>query len=161
VSAFDDDRIVSYLHYWADRGRPTMNTLLAFAASHGVSRVVTVEPADYPSESQLRRFGPVEAADGLLIAPACDRPSLRSRNLNPYVEQWAAHQNAATGFCVGTNYVLLPYGLYPVGVFAGATHALFVKGAGLECLAPVGYHRHGFATPAMGVPGRTYPYYGP
>jgi hypothetical protein len=161
VSAFDDDPIVGYLHYYADRGRPTMNTLRAFVATHGVSRVVTVEPADYPSASQMRRFGPVQHAGGLLVAPACNRPSLLSRDLTPYARQYAAHQHAALGLCAGTNYVQLPYGLYPVGVFAGATHALFVKGAGLECIAPAGYHRHGFATAAMGVPAHTYPYYAP
>jgi hypothetical protein len=161
ISAFDDEPIVSYLHYWTDRGRPTMNTLLAFVATHGVSRVVTVEPADYPSASQMRRFGPVQHAGDLLIAPACDRPPLLTHNLTPYARQYAAHQNAAVGLCAGTNFVLLPFGLYPVGVFAGASHALFVKGAGLECIAPAGYHRHGFATPAMGVPADTYPYYAP
>jgi Predicted membrane protein (DUF2079) len=161
LSAFDDDPIVSYLHYWPDRGRPTMNTLLAFMANHGVSRVVTVEPADYPTASQMRRFGPVEDAGGLLIAPACDRPSLLSRNLTPYAQHYAAHWNTAIGFCAGANFVLLPYGLYPVGVFAGATHALVVQGKGLQCSAPAGYHRHGFATPAMGVPAHTYPYYAP
>jgi hypothetical protein len=162
VSAFNDDPIVGALHYWnTDRLRPTMDTLLAFMATHGVSRVVTVEPADYPSASQLRRFGPVEDAGGVLIAPACNRPSLLSRNLTPYARQYAAHQNATIGFCLGGKYVELRYGLYPVGVFAGATRALFVKGAGVACSAPAGYHRHGFATPAMGVPAHTYPYYEP
>jgi hypothetical protein len=162
LSAFGDDPIVSYLHYWnEDRLRPTMNTLLAFMATHRVSRVVTVQPADYPSPSQMRRFGPVEDAGGLLIAPACDRPSLLSRNLTPYAQQYAAHQNATIGFCLGATYVELPYGIYRVGVFAGATHALFVKGAGLACTAPAGYQRQGFATPAMGVPAHTYPYYAP
>ena len=162
VSAFDDDPIVSDLHYpTAARGRPTMNTLLAFIATHGVSRVVTVEPADYPSARQMRRFGPVEDADGVLIAPACNRPSLLSRNLTPYVREYAAHQNATIGFCLGTTYFELPYGLYPVGIFAGATHALLVKGSGLECTAPKGYRRRGFATSEMGVPAHTYPYYAP
>ena len=147
VSAFDDDPVVSYLHYWnTDRVRPTMDTLLAFMATHGVSRVVTVEPADYPSASQMRRFGPVEDAGGLLIAPACNRPSLLSRNLTPYARQYAARQNGNIGWCLGGRYIELRYGLYPVGVFTGATHALFVKDAGLACSAPAGYRRHGFAT---------------
>ena len=136
-----------------------MDTLLAFTATHGVSRVLTVEPAGYPTARQMQRFGPVEDAGGLLIAPACNRVSLLSRNLTPYVRRFAAHENATIGLCLGPNYVELPSGLYPIGIFAGATHALFVKGAGLECTAPAGYHRHGFATTE--VPPHTYPYYAP
>ena len=80
LSAFGDDPIVSYLQYWNADRHPTVNTLLAFMATHGVSRVVKVEPADYPSASKRRRFGPVEDAGGVLIAPACNRPSLLSRS---------------------------------------------------------------------------------
>ena len=163
LAAFDDDPIVSYLHYYADRGRPTMNTLLAFMATHGVSRVVSVEsdPADYPDATQMMRFGPVEHAGNLLIAPACNRPSLLGRDLTSYVRQFAANKDATIGFCSGSNYTKLPYGLYPAGVLAGATPALMVKGVGLECIAPAGYERHGFAPPAKGVPAHTYPYYAP
>ena len=154
---------MSYLHYYADRGRPTMNTLLAFMATHGVSRVVSVEsdPADYPDATQMMRFGPVEHAGNLLIAPACNRPSLLGRDLTWYVRQFAANKDATMGFCSGSNYTKLPYGLYPAGVLAGATPALMVKGVGLECIAPAGYERHGFAPPAKGVPAHTYPYYAP
>ena len=65
--------------------------------------MLTVEPADYPSADQMRRFGPVEDAGDLLIAPACNRPSLLSRDVTPYARQFAAHGNAARGFCVGTQ----------------------------------------------------------
>jgi hypothetical protein len=140
-----------------------MNTLLAFMATHGVSRVVSieVEPADYPDAKQMERFGPVQHAGNLFIAPACNRPSLRSRNLTPYVRQFAARKDTAIGYCSGTRYTELPYGLYPAGLLAGATHAIMVKGVGLTCTAPAGYHRHGFAPPAKGVPAHTYPYYAP
>ena len=163
VTAFDDDPIVRYLHDYWDQAEPTMNTLLAFMATHGVSRVVSIEtePADYPDPIQMRRFGPVEHAGNIFIAPACGSPSLRSRNFARYARQFAARKNATVGFCLGKKYTELPYGLYPTGQLAGATPALMVKGVGLACTAPAGYRKQGFATPAMGVPAHTYPYYAP
>jgi hypothetical protein len=159
VSRFDDDPTVKYLDFYGDRGLPTMELLLAFAATHGVDRVVSVPSYGYPSASQMARFGPVEKIGGVLVSPACGRPSLRTHNLSSIVQDVKDHWDATIGYCSGTNYVELPNFLYPVGVLKGATHALMVKGTGLTCSAPAGYHRHGFAT--VGVPANTYPYYEP
>ena len=163
LTAFDDDPIVSYLHYERDRGRPTMDTLLAFVAAHRVSRVISMEvqPTTYPDATQMRRFGPVQHEGNLLISPACNSPSLLTRNLTPYVRQFAAEKNTIVRFCSGNKPIELPYGLDPTGNFAGATPALMVKGVGLQCTAPTGYRRQGFATAATGVPPNTYPYYAP
>jgi hypothetical protein len=163
VSDFDDDPIVRDLHFYWDSARPTMNTLLAFMATHRVDRVVSVEsqPEDYPDAAQMRSFGPVQHAGDVFIAPACNEPVLGARDLGSYARQFAAKKSTRVGFCSGRNYTELPYGLYPDGVLAGATPALMVKGAGLRCTVPAGYHRHGFATSGMGVPADTYPFYAP
>jgi hypothetical protein len=159
-TAFDADPIV-YELTWADTGRPTMSRLLEFAAVQHVDRVVST--GGYPSPAQLRSFGPTQRLGGATIAPACGRPSLATRDLTPYLEKYRselAGHRANVGYCHNTYFYELPEGLVPAGALAGATRARFVSGQGLTCApVPKGYVRRGFASPDLGVPANTYPYY--
>jgi hypothetical protein len=157
---FDADPIVHALT-WVDYARPTMDTLLAFAALHGVDRFVVVSGSGYPTAAQLGRIGPVQRAGGLLVAPACGRPGLGARDLSGYVERYRAGAHDV-GYCTGGSFTTVPSSLYPSGPLAGASRAIFVEGRGLTCPpAPAGYVRRGFATAAMNVPPGTYAYYVP
>ena len=127
-----------------DAGRPTIDRLLAFAAIHGVDRVISVPGGGYPSRAQMRRFGPTELVGGALVAPACGRPSLTERDLTPYVERYRAEQLRSRpniGYCIGLNFNLLPQGLYPALLLEGAKRAVVVAGQGLTCSVPEGYKR--------------------
>ena len=160
LNRFDADPVVYDLN-WADFGRPTMVRLLAFAATHHVDRVLSLPGGGYPTAAQMRVFGPVQLLGGILVAPACGRPSLRARDLRPYVEE-AKHLNANIGWCTGVNYTSVSEGLIPAGPLRAARHANFVAGKGLTCLPPPpGFRRHGFAPADLGVPAHTYPYYAP
>src|SRR5439155_26145195 len=86
LNAFDADPLVWDLHY-LDYALPTMDSLLGFAANHDVDRVVAVASAGYPNRAQLRRFGATQLVGGVLVAPACGRPSLATRNLTSYVDK--------------------------------------------------------------------------
>ena len=159
LNSFDADPIVHDINF-AELGRPTMDTLLAFASEHRVDRFLVQQGTGYPSPTQLRRFGRVQLVGGMYVAPACGDPPLTTRNLTPYVTayQHAAHSNIA--YCAGSNFLTVPASLYPSGGAAGTTPANMVEGQGLTCLAPpAGYTRHGFATADMGVPPGIYPLY--
>jgi hypothetical protein len=162
LNAFDRDRIVWNL-VWVDYARPTMARLLAFAANHHVDRVLSVAGDGYPTRAELGRLGSVQLVGGVLVAPACGRPSLARRDLAPYVEAAAAEQagsGSSIGWCTGTTFTELPEGLSPAGRLAGARKANYVQGKGVTCEPPpAGYVRHGFAT--ENVPPRTYPLYAP
>lgn len=161
--AFDADPIVSALNLESSEYVPTMDTLLAFAGTHGVDRVLSVQANGYPNEREMRSFGRVQLLGGMLVAPACGQPSLTTRDLSSYVEQ-SAHEFEAektTAYCLGTDYYALPSGFRPTGILEGAKPALYVSGKGLGCVVPPGYTRQGFAADTLGVPANTYPYYAP
>jgi hypothetical protein len=159
LTTFDDNQVVRDLVF-VDYAHPTMDRLLAFAAVNRVDRVISVAADGYPSAAQMRAFGPVERIGGVLVAPACGRPSLATRDLSAYVARYRAQlvSRPNIGWCIGTNFNLLPQGLTPAGVLAGAKRAIFVDGTGLTCPpAPEGYVRRGFAT--ENVPPNTYAFY--
>ena len=161
LNAFDAERIVYELNY-VYSARPTIDRLLAFAATHHVDRVLSAPSGGYPNSSQMRRFGPTQLIGGMFVSPACGQPSLATRDLTSYVAKDTHEQIGAApniGYCIGVNFNLLPEGVYPVGIMRAAKRAVVVAGTGLTCVVPAGYKRHGFATPDMGVPANTYPYY--
>jgi hypothetical protein len=161
LNAFDAERIVYELNY-VYYARPTMDRLLAFAATHHVDRILSAPSGGYPNETQMKRFGPTKLVGGIFVAPACGQPSLATRDLTSFVQQDAHEQIGAApniGYCIGINFDLLPEGLYPVGIMRDAKRAIAVAGVGLTCTVPPGYKHHGFATPDMGVPANTYPFY--
>ena len=160
-NSFDADPVV-YALSWIDYARPTMSTLLAFAAIHHVDRIVALPGSGYPSRAQLRSFGSVERVGGVLVAPACGRPGLGGHDLARYVAGYRAIEGHQIGYCVGADFSLVPAGLYPSGPLAGAKRAIFVAGRGLKCPpVPAGFVRRGFATAEMNVPARTYAYFAP
>ncbi len=161
LTSFERDQVVFDLDF-AEIGRPTADRLLAFAADHGVDRIVTVAGAGYPSRAQLRRFGPTQAIGGVLVSPACGDPPLTDRDLSRFVAAYRREVRSRpnVGYCVGRNFSLVPDGLDPAGPLAGARRAIFVAGRGVTCPpAPPGFRRRGFATAAMNVPPGTYRYY--
>jgi hypothetical protein len=110
----------------------------------------------------MRAFGPTERIGGVLVSPACGRPSLAARDLSAFVARYEQQLRSRPniGWCTGVNFNLLPQGLAPSGVLTGAKRAIFVEGTGLTCPpAPDGYRRRGFAT--ENVPPHTYAYYVP
>jgi hypothetical protein len=143
---------------------PTMSSLLAFAAIHRVDRVLVFSNAGYPNAADLRSLGSAQRIGGVVVSPACGRPSLLRRDLTGVVRTYRAERrsNANIAYCVGSDLRSLPQGLSPTGDLKGASRALFVSGQGLTCAAPpAGYRRHGSATAAMNVPPGTYPLYVP
>jgi hypothetical protein len=163
LNSFDAERIVYELNYMADRGRPTMDRLLAFAATHHVDRVISVVGDGYPTPAQMRSFGSTQLLGGVIVSPACGQPPLTQRDLASYVKadpDEVIGSAPNVGVCQGLTYSELPEGLYPVGLLAGARRAIYVAGQGVTCASPPpGYTRHGFATPDMSVPADTYPLY--
>jgi hypothetical protein len=161
VTGFERDPTVQYLEFSSDQAVPSTTRLLAFAGTHGVARIVADPAAPWPRARQLRAAGPVAFSGGLLVAPACGAAPLTSRDLTRQVETVAKVEagGETTGWCLGTNYYTLARELEPAGVLAGARHADLIEGQGLGCSPPPGYRRRGFATAAMGVPPRTYPYW--
>jgi hypothetical protein len=158
-NGFAADPVVRDLNLVYD-GRPTMDSLLAFAARHHVDRFLSM-PGGYPSRAQMRRFGPTQLIGGMLVSPACGQPSLARRDLTAFVAK-EQHSTYSVGYCLGLTYTQLVADLYPAGPFKGAKPANFVAGAGLTCAPPpAGYTHRGFATPDMGVPAHTYAYYAP
>jgi hypothetical protein len=161
LNEFDADPIVYAINF-GDVGLPTMDTLLAFAAEHKVDRFLALASWGYPNRTQMEKLGPTERVGGVYVAPACGKPSLQTRDLTPYVKSWQDSQGKTIGWCAGANYVEVPRGLYAVGPLRGARRASYVEGQGLTCMAPpAGYRRQGFASPDLGVPADTYPYYAP
>jgi hypothetical protein len=161
IVSFNNDPTVGLLEYWSDRGVPSIDALRAFAARHGVDRVVSIAGDGYPTSSQLRAFGPVEEIGGVEVAPACGRPSLAGRPLPAGARRMLAQQRRGqtTRYCLDGYTYDLPAGLEPGGTIAGATRAVFVAGHGLACSAPPGYTHHGYAPPTATVPSDTYLYY--
>ena len=91
-----------------------MQRLLEFAAVQGVDRVVSVD--GYPSRAQLRSFGATERVGGAVVAPACGRSSLASRDLTAYVKRYDAElagQRRNLGYCRATYFYELPRGPVP------------------------------------------------
>ncbi|HEY3921369.1 MAG TPA: hypothetical protein VGL76_04575 [Gaiellaceae bacterium] len=164
VSSFESDPTVFDMQWLSNEALPTATRLLAFAGSHEIARIA-VDRGDsgWPTRGQLAKAGPIEQVSGLLVAPACDRPPLTSRDLSPQIQTIAKidSSQATTGWCLGTNYFAFARELYPAGILAGAKHADLIAGTGLGCAPPAGYTRQGMATAAMGVTPGTYPYYAP
>ena len=68
----------------------------------------------WPSASEMRRIGPSQLVGGVLVAPACGRPSLATRNLASYARSYRAEVGAAPSnisWCIAGNYFTLPQGL--------------------------------------------------
>jgi hypothetical protein len=163
LESFDENPTVDTLDFLGYKALPTMTSLLGFAVTHGVARIVSVVGDGYPSASQMRRFGRVQEIGGVYVSPACGQPALTSRALTPAVQQVLQEQQAGVeiGYCDAGNYYLLPAGTYPAGDIRGARTALLVAGSGLQCTHPAGYTRDGLAPSNLGVPANTYPYYVP
>ena len=80
-STFDADPTVYALDFIAYESLPTMDALLAFAATHDVARFVSVVGSGYPSARQLKAFGSVEQIGGVSSRRrAANRRSPRSRS---------------------------------------------------------------------------------
>jgi hypothetical protein len=62
-----------------DGSRPAISSLLAFASRNRVALVIATVTAGYPTDAQLRAFGPVERIGGVLVAPGCGEPPLTNR----------------------------------------------------------------------------------
>lgn len=160
LTSFDADPVVRNLNY-VENGRPTMDSLLAFAANHRVDRILSVPSYGYPSRAQMQRFGQKRLVGGVIVSPACGQPPLTKRNLTAFVRK-EKRSTYNIGYCVGPNFVLLAADLYPAGPFKGAKSANAIAGVGLTCASPPAEYKHrGFATPDMGVPANTYPFYSP
>jgi hypothetical protein len=157
LNAFDADPIVRELSYM-DAVRPTVATLLAFAAQHHIGRFLVVLTNGYPSLAQLNALGRAQVIGGVRVSPGCGQPPLTTRNLTGYVEAFRRADGENIGYCIGASFFTLPASLYPA---TPAKHALAVEGRGLSCVPPANYVRRGFATPDMGVPAHTYPLYVP
>jgi hypothetical protein len=163
LNSFDADKLMWELDY-VDTARPTMDSLLAFAARHHVGRFLADPENGYPSATQMRRFGRTQLVGGVLVAPACGQAPLTHRDLTTYVRAYQEQllHPRDIGYCVGSNFYLVPVGLYPAGPLNGARRAIFISGRGLSCPpVPTGYKRHGFATTDLNVPAHTYPLYVP
>jgi hypothetical protein len=161
LNDFDADPVVHDLNF-LEVGRPTADTLVAFAALHHVDRVLSSLRDGYPNGRQMEHFGPARLVGGMLVSPACGKPSLARRDLSRVVAAYRQRVGRSFGYCAGPNFILVPQEAYPTGALRNARLANYVSGSGLTCLAPpAGYKRRGFATPDMGVPAHTYPYYAP
>ncbi|HWB22718.1 MAG TPA: hypothetical protein VG652_07500 [Gaiellaceae bacterium] len=165
LNSFDTSRFVWELTFAADLGRPTIDRLLAFAATHHVDRILSVPGDGYPTRVQMAQIGPTQLVGGMLVSPACGKPSLATRDLAAYVAKDTHETIGAApnvGYCLGNNFDELPEGLDPAGVLVGAKRAVFIAGQGLTCNAPpAGYIRRGFANADEGVPADTYAFYSP
>lgn len=158
---YADDPVLSNLDSQTPN-KPTIDRLLAFAGSHHVDRIVSIEASGYPARTQMTRFGRVNQVGGVLVAPGCGNPPLTTRDLSRFVDQWETHQPPprAIGWCLNGVFTDILYGLQPPSSPAN-TIAIYVKDKGLSCSAPPGYVHRGFASPNLGVRGGTYPYYAP
>lgn len=163
VVSFNRDVFVYQLDFMGAQGLPTMAALRAFAARHGVDRVVSVIGNDYPDRRQMRAFGRVEELGGVLVAPACGTPSLRAKPLPHDVRVLEAQQQRGSevGWCLDGYYYALPVGFRPDALLRGAATAFFVSGKGLVCSVPAGYVQRGLAPASAGVEPGTYRYYAP
>jgi hypothetical protein len=163
LTSFAADTVVQDLTF-SDDGLPTMDRLLEFVANHHIDRVISIPSGGYPNRAQMASFGRTQLIGGALVSPACGDKPLSDRNLSSFVREYQQQKASRPniGYCLGGNFDLLPQGLSPSGVLAGARRAIFVSGKGLTCASPpAGYKRAGFATGAMNVPPHTYPLYAP
>jgi hypothetical protein len=163
LESFDNDPVAFVLNFRTYEALPTMTSLLAFAAVHGVDRVVSVVSDSYPSKHQLETFGPVQEIGGVYVSPACDHAPISPSVLTSAVQHVRNMELSGVeiAYCHAGNggyYYPLPTGVYPANLLQGAVHANFVEGYGLECRPPRGYVRQGLAPQRFGVPGSTYPY---
>ncbi len=163
VVSFNSDPTVFQLNFYGDRGRPSMDALLAFARRHDVGRIVRLADSDYPTTAQLRQLGPVEQTGGVAIAPACGTPALTRRPLPASARIVLQEQANATKiqWCLDGYVYQLPAGLDPGNLLEGATKAVYVQGrAHISCDAPPdGFVQRGYAPTRLHVPPGTYPYY--
>jgi hypothetical protein len=161
IVSFNNDPVVYDFDFYTDRGLPTSTGLLAFAARHNVDRFVSIKGDSYPTETQMRAFGPVEQIGGVYIAPACGTPSLTARPQSSAVKLMLTEQRKGVTFkyCLDWHKYNIPAGVAPAALLQGATLEVFVAGHGLTCEAPPGYTQHGLAPSSLGVPANTYPYY--
>ena len=157
------DNLTLALNFYGDRGRPSMDALLAFARRHDVGRIVRLADSDYPTTAQLRQLGPVEQTGGVAIAPACGTPALTRRPLPASARIVLQEQANATKiqWCLDGYVYQLPAGLDPGNLLEGATKAVYVQGrAHISCDAPPdGFVQRGYAPTRLHVPPGTYPYY--
>ncbi len=161
IVSFNNDPTVAELHFYGDRGLPTVNALLAFATRNKVDRFVSFVGDGYPTARQMRAFGPVQQIGGVYVAPACGQPSLRTHPLSKATKLVLSEQKRGVTiqYCLGGYTYNLPAGLAPAALLKGATTAFFVSGHGLTCSLPAGSNPHGFAGQQLGVPPDTYRYY--
>jgi hypothetical protein len=162
LNAFDADPIVFDLIY--GERHPPMQRLLAFAGKHRVARFLSVAADGYPTRAQMAALGPTGLVGGMLVAPACGRSPLTSRDLGGYVTRYGNQpgKRPKIAWCIAGRFFTHPEGSEPTGANAGATQAIFVEGVGLTCGSPPpGYTHHGYADPSLGVPAGIYPYYSP
>ena len=163
LNRFDRDPLVWELAFisWA---HPTMDRMLAFAGAHAVARVVSISGSGFPNAAQMRGYGPTQVSGGAILAPACGRPPLTTRDLTGPIARWEVDPESfdnrpQIGWCYGANYIALATGLVPPRL-PGNRHANFIEGAGLTCASPpAGFVREGLAPSSLGVRGGTYPYY--
>jgi hypothetical protein len=163
VVAFNRDPTVHLTYFFGDRGIPSADAFLAFAARHRVDRFIAVPGTAFPTAAEMKAFGPVQRIAGVAVAPACGSPPLTSRPLPASAQRMLADQSrdVSVGYCRGASFSTLPVGLEPGGVFEGWTRAVFVAGKGLECIPPRGYVDRGWAGTSLGVPADTYRLYAP
>jgi hypothetical protein len=57
---------------------PTPGEIVAFAKNKQVDRIVSVKIYVHPNGHEMRRFGEVQDLGGVLVAPACGYPSMRT-----------------------------------------------------------------------------------
>jgi hypothetical protein len=73
-AAFLEHPTVQKLTYTADD--PTPEEILSLARDKKVSRVLSVERYQHPSNDEMKRFGALQVVGGVAVAPACGNPPL-------------------------------------------------------------------------------------
>ena len=73
---FIDDRLVQKLTYTYELAGPAQ--ILGFARRKHVGRVLSTVIDQHPSGLVMHRFGPLQVLGGMMVAPACGYPPLRS-----------------------------------------------------------------------------------
>jgi hypothetical protein len=73
---FIDDRLVQKLTYTYELAGPAQ--ILGFAHRKHIGRVVSTVIDQHPSGLVMHRFGPLQVLGGMMVAPACGYPPMRS-----------------------------------------------------------------------------------